>query len=113
VNERDELRLRHIVDAAERISGYLRGVDQAAFLANPMMQDAVIRNLEIIGEACVNLSAGLTQAHAAIPWQKASGIRNRLVHGYFDVDLRIVWQTAVESLPGFVKQVKALLEGQR
>ena len=113
MNERDELRLRHIVDAAQRIAGYLRGADQAAFLGNPMMQDAVIRNLEIIGEACVNLSAELTQGHAAVPWQKASGIRNRLVHGYFDVDLRIVWQTAVESLPGFAKQVKALLEGPR
>jgi uncharacterized protein with HEPN domain len=81
VNERDELRLRHILDATERIAGYLRGVDQ----------DAVIRNLEIIGEACVNLSPALTQANADIPWHKASGIRNRLVHGYFDVDLRVVW----------------------
>jgi uncharacterized protein with HEPN domain len=77
VNERDQLRLRHILDAAERISGYLEGVDLAAFLANRMLQDAVIRN--------------------------------RLVRGYFDVDLRVVWQTARESLPSFVRQVGALL----
>ncbi len=71
MNERDELRLRHIVDAAERIASYLQGVDQASFLSNPMLQDAVIRNLEVIGEACVNLSPGLTDANADIPWHKA------------------------------------------
>jgi len=109
VNERDELRLRHILDAAERITGYLKGVDQASFLSNRMLQDAVIRNLEVIGEACVNLSAGLTEANADIPWHKASGIRNRLVHGYFDVDLRVVWQTAKDSLPAFARQIRSLL----
>jgi uncharacterized protein with HEPN domain len=109
VNERDELRLRHMIDAAERVATYLEGVDQTAFFANRMLQDAIIRNLEVIGEACANLSPELTRAHASIPWQRASGIRNRLVHGYFDVDLRVVWQTAKESLPAFVQQVRALL----
>lgn len=56
MNDRDALRLRHIVDGAERIAAYLAGVDRAAFLSNPMPQDAVIRNLEVIGEACANLS---------------------------------------------------------
>ena len=74
-----------------------------------MLQDAVIRNLEVIGEACVNLSAGLTEANSDIPWHKASGIRNRLVHGYFDVDLRVVWQTAKDSLPAFARQIRSLL----
>ena len=109
MNERDELRLRHVVDATERIASYLQGVDQASFLSNRMLQDAVIRNLEVIGEACVNLSPGLTDANADIPWHKASGIRNRLVHGYFDVDLRVVWQTAKDSLPAFAQQVRSLL----
>ncbi len=109
MNERDELRLRHVLDAAERIASYLRGVDQASFLSNRMLQDAVIRNLEVIGEACANLSPALTQAYPAIPWHRASGIRNRLVHGYFEVDLRVVWQTAQESLPSLVLQVRGLL----
>lgn len=110
MTERDELRLRHVLDAAERVSTYLQGVDQASFLSNRMLQDAVIRNLEIIGEACVNLSAELTGANTDVPWHKASGIRNRLVHGYFDVDLHVVWQTAKESLPPFVRQIAGLLE---
>ena len=109
MNERDALRLRHVLDAAERIAEYLAGVEEASFLSDKMLQDAVIRNLEVIGEACANLSADLTQAHADIPWHKASAIRNRLVHGYFDVDLRVVWRTARESLPPFVKQVGALV----
>ncbi len=74
-----------------------------------MLQDAVIRNLEIVGEACVNLSAEFREAHAAVPWLKASGIRNRLVHGYFDVDLGVVWQTVVDSMPPFTDQVRKIL----
>ncbi len=109
MNDRDRLRLRHIVDAAERIAGYLDGADRASFLANRMLQDAVIRNLEIVGEACVNLSAEFREAHAEVPWLKASGIRNRLVHGYFDVDLGVVWQTAVDAMPEFAGQVRRII----
>lgn len=79
-------------------------------MANRMLQDAVIRNLEVIGEACVNLSAELRDAHSGVPWQRASGIRNRLVHGYFDVDLGVVWQTATDSLPEFVDQIRVILK---
>ncbi len=111
MNERDKLRLQHILDAAERVSTYLAGTERQGFMANQMLQDAVIRNLEIIGEACVNLTPDFRDAHAAVPWLKASGIRNRLVHGYFDVDLNVVWQTAREALPQFVAQVRAILSG--
>lgn len=113
MNERDALRLRHILDAAQRIAEFIEGADQKAFLSNPMMQDAVIRNLEVIGEACANLTPEIVQANASIPWSKASAIRNRLVHGYFDVDLRIVWQTATDSIPAFTGQVRHLLEAGR
>lgn len=109
MNERDALRLRHILDAAERIASYVAEVERKSFLANPMLQDAVIRNLEIIGEACVNLASEFREAHPHVPWQKASGIRNRLVHGYFDVDVDVVWQTTKESLPPFVDQIRAIL----
>ncbi|MEO8716626.1 MAG: DUF86 domain-containing protein [Burkholderiales bacterium] len=113
MTERDALRLRHILDAAQRIAGYLKGADQSTFLSNPMMQDAVIRNLEVIGEACANLSPELMQANASIPWSKASAIRNRLVHGYFDVDLRVVWQTGTDSIPAFARQIGAVLDAGR
>ncbi len=109
MNERDELRLRHIVDASDRIAGYLSSVNRDEFLANRMLQDAVIRNLEIIGEACANLTPEFRDANPDVPWQKASGIRNRLVHGYFDVDLGVVWQSAMHSVPAFADQVRAIL----
>lgn len=111
MNDRDRLRVLHILDAAERISTYLSGIDREGFVSNRMLQDAVIRNLEIIGEACVNLTPEFRDAHTAVPWLKASGIRNRLVHGYFDVDLNVVWQTTSEALPPFVAQVRAILPG--
>ena len=109
MNDRDELRLRHMVDAADRIASYLSSVNRDEFLANWMLQDAVIRNLEIIGEACVNLTSEFRDAHVDVPWQKASSIRNRLVHGYFDVDLGVVWQSAVNSVPPFANQIQAIL----
>ncbi len=109
MNERDRLRLLHVLDAAERIASYLAGIKRDEFIANCMLQDAVIRNLEIVGEACVNLSPELKSAHADVPWLKASAIRNRLVHGYFDVDLDVVWQTTREALPTFVAQVRDIL----
>jgi uncharacterized protein with HEPN domain len=110
VNERDELRLRHVLDAAERISDYLSGIERDSFLSNRLLQDAVVRNLEIIGEACVNLTSELREANAHVPWQKVSAIRNRLVHGYFDVDVGVVWQTVKDSLPPFLEQVRVLLD---
>lgn len=113
MNQRDELRLRHILEATQRIASYLDGVGRDSFLGNRMLQDAVVRNLEIVGEACVNLSPEFRDAHPEIPWQKASGIRNRLVHGYFDVDLAVVWQTAQDSLPPFSEQVRSLLPDGR
>lgn len=109
MNDRDRLRLLHILDAAERISVYLSGIGREEFVSNRMLQDAVIRNLEIVGEACVNLTPEFRSSHAEVPWMKASGIRNRLVHGYFDVDLNVVWQTANEALPPFITQVRAIL----
>jgi uncharacterized protein with HEPN domain len=81
VNERDELRLRHALESAEVIAGFVAGVERAGFLANRMLQDAVIRNLEIIGETCVNLSDEVRDVHPEVPWSKATAIRNRLVHG--------------------------------
>ena len=113
MNERDELRLRHALEASERIENYMSGVQRDAFQANRMLQDAVIRNLEIIGEACVNLTPEFRDAHPEVPWHKASGIRNRLVHGYFDVDLAVVWQTAADSVPPFANQIRSILPAKR
>ena len=76
-----------------------------AFLGDTKTQDAVIRNLEIIGEAIKNLSPELLESHPNVPWKGMAGVRDRLIHHYFGVNLDVVWQIVVEELPKVVSQV--------
>jgi uncharacterized protein with HEPN domain len=88
--------LRHILDAVAAIEDYTReGRD--AFLSDRETQDAVIRNLEIIGEAVRNIPLAFRAAHPGVPWQQAAALRNVLIHEYFGVDLRIVWRWLRET----------------
>jgi uncharacterized protein with HEPN domain len=106
--------LEHIVVAVERIQRYTKDVDRAVFLGNEEKQDAVIRNLEIIGEAAANIRRqfpAFTDEHPEFRWQDAYGMRNLLAHGYFKVDLTIVWKTALEDLPKLKATVESLLVG--
>lgn len=106
--------LEHIVEAADRISRYLRDVDQAAFFADEEKQDAVIRNFEIIGEAAANIGRQhpeFVAEHPEFRWQDAYGMRNLLAHGYFKVDVDVVWKTAEQDLPSLRTTVMALLAG--
>ncbi len=87
---RDEkVYLRHIFDAIEKIRSYTESGKKEFFL-NPMIQDAVVRNLEIIGEAAGNLSPEFRKRTGKIPWRRIMGMRNILAHEYFGVDLKIV-----------------------
>jgi uncharacterized protein with HEPN domain len=103
--------LQHMLQAIDNIQVYTAGMDLAAFMADSKTSDAVIRNLEIIGEACNNVvknhSAFATQ-NASVPWSFAYEMRNALSHGYFTVDMSIVWQTVQQDLPGLRAQVAAL-----
>lgn len=79
-------------------------------MENVPMQDAVIRRFEIIGEAVRNLSEDYKEKHSDIEWSKAMAMRNILTHGYFGVDLKIVWDTATKTLTEFKKQIESLLK---
>ena len=97
---RDDLvYLTHIRDALQQIVTYTDGMDYAGFLVNRMVQDAVIRQFEIVGEAAKNLSDGFRGRHPAIPWKDLAGFRDKLIHQYFGVDLAMVWQSVVEDVP--------------
>ncbi len=105
----DRIYLAHIRDAIERIDRFTTsGRDQ--FMGEPMVQDAVIRNLEVIGEAVKGLSAELRDMNADIPWQRIAGMRDVLIHHYFGVKLETVWQVIVEHLPGLKMRVNELLD---
>lgn len=113
---RDPLQLRdylgHIMQAIDRIQLYCKGLDEAAFHASTLVQDAVIRNFEIIGEASRNIervAPGFAAAHPELPLTFAYDMRNVLAHGYHQVDLGIVWKTVVGELPGLRERVSAVI----
>lgn len=105
--------LAHILQAIENIQRYTEDMDEAAFLRNQLVQDAVIRNFEVIGEASRNIELAapdFAKAHPEIPFAFAYEMRNSLAHGYFKVDLEIVWKTIELDLPDLAAQVKHLIK---
>lgn len=106
--------LGHIRDAIDRIQTYTQGVAAEDFANKSMIQDAVIRNLEVIGEASRNIQIHhpeFAAEHAHIPFASAYQMRNAVAHGYFAVDLDIVWRTVQQELPGLQAKVAAVLAG--
>lgn len=104
------LRLRHILDAIERIGSHLQGFETGSFLTDVKTQDAVIRQLEIIGEAAANLTDQLREENPNVGWQMATAARNRLIHGYFDVDANMVWDITQNDLPILKTQIEEILK---
>ncbi len=105
--------LGHILQAIERIGQYTEDMSDVAFLDNPMAQDAVIRNIEIIGEASNNIQRvdpEFAALHDYIPWQVMYTMRNRVSHGYDKVDLEIVWKTIQGDLPTLYQQVREVAD---
>lgn len=100
--------MRHIRDAIARIETYT-AQGREAFFANTMVQDAVIRNLEVIGEAVRSLPPDLRRRHPEIPWRSITALRNVLIHEYFGVDLEIVWRVVQRRLPALKRHIDAML----
>ena len=101
--------LGHILAAIERIERHTHDVDGIGFLTSELIQDAVIRNLEVIGEAANNIQRAdptFAQAHSEIPWLVMYAMRNRLSHGYDRIDYEIVWKTVCNDLPELYRLVK-------
>jgi uncharacterized protein with HEPN domain len=106
---RDETYLLDILIAARKALKFVEGIDQNKFEDNEMIQNAVIRPLEIIGEASARVSKDFRKAHAEIPWREMVGLRNRLVHEYFRIDFGAVWDTIHKDLPKLIEIIEPLV----
>ena len=104
----DRTYLLHIRDAIQRIEDYSR-VGRSEFFAKTHWQDAIIRQLEIVGEASKRLSAELRSANPAVPWRRVCGLRDVLIHHYMGVDLEAVWAIAESGIPALKEVVARLL----
>jgi len=104
--------LSDIREGIRRIHAYTAAMTYEVFLADIKTQDAVIRNLEIIGEATKNLSEELRSRYPDLPWKGMAGVRDRLIHHYFGINLDVVWQIVIGELPQLALLIEEILHEQ-
>lgn len=109
MNKEPQIFLQHILDSIELIEKRTKNICFKEFDDNIDLQDMVIRRLEIIGEAVRNLPEQFREKHSGIDWRNPSAMRNILIHAYFEVDSKIIWNTVANDLPPFKEQIKKLL----
>jgi len=98
-----------IKEASDRIGSYIQSMNYKNFLNDPKTQDAVVRNIEIIGEAVKNLTQDFKLQHKDIDWKKIAGMRDKIIHFYFGVNLDVVWKTSKINIPELNKKVKNII----
>lgn len=106
--DRDVGSLLDILESARTIRAYVAGMTRQDFLRDTQVQDAVIRRLEIIGEAAGRISPEFRAAHPEIQWSEIRGMRNQMIHGYDNVDVDIVWDTVERDIPHLIQIIESL-----
>ena len=109
IDQKDKLRLRHIIEATGHIADFINGVSKKEFENDYEKQSAVIRQFEIIGEAAGKLTSEFIKQRKEIDWPKVVGMRHKMIHDYFDVDVSIVWTTAKDDVPVLKKKIEKIL----
>jgi uncharacterized protein with HEPN domain len=107
---RDKDFLGDINEAMNLIGLYTKGLTYRKFLEDRKAQDAIVRNFEVIGEASKNITAAFKAKYPDVPWRKLAGLRDKLIHFYFGIDYKIVWNIAKKEIPRLRKQVKEILK---
>ena len=108
--KKDEAYLKHILDAISDVEKFTEGISKEEFYESKEKQYAVLRALEIIGEAIKNLSRELKAKHRVVPWKDIAGMRDKLIHEYFGVNMELVWETVKKDLPELKKEIDNILE---
>jgi uncharacterized protein with HEPN domain len=105
----DAVRIQHILDAARQARAFVQRRSRRDLDTDPMLSLSLVRLLEVIGEAGRGMSPAVREAHPEIAWNKMAGMRDRLIHGYFDVNLDIVWETVTQDLPVLLSQIEPIV----
>jgi uncharacterized protein with HEPN domain len=109
MNELDRLRLQHMLDAAREATMFAHGRTKDDLARDRMLLLALVKEIEIIGEAGARVSAEGRATSPDIPWDKITGMRNRLIHGYFDRNLEVIWSTLRSNLPDLIQELEKVL----
>lgn len=112
MNKNDLVRLRHMLDAAREAVDFVQDKTQKDLFKNRMLALSLIKLVEIIGEAAPCVSMKTQQLFPQIPWQNVIRIRNRLIHGYFDINLGIVWDTVRDNLPPLIAELEKIIASE-
>jgi uncharacterized protein with HEPN domain len=108
----DELRLRHMLRYSREIMALAQGKARAALDRERLLNLALVRLIEIVGEAACRVSAETHASHPEIPWAQITNMRNRLIHGYDSVDFDILWQTVIEDIPELAAVLEAIVPAE-
>ena len=106
----DKIRVQHMIDAAEETMSFAGDTSEQDFIKNRMLILSVIKEIEIIGEAASRISEDTKLEYPDIPWQDIVGMRNRLIHGYFDVNVKLIWNTVKNNLPILDNSLKEIIQ---
>jgi uncharacterized protein with HEPN domain len=102
----DTIYIEHILQSIKNILDYTKDISKAEFAKTTLIQDAVIRNFEVIGEATKKVSSDFKQIHHEVPWKEMAGMRDKLIHDYIGVDIQVIWETVEKDLPVLLKLLK-------
>ncbi|MBI5443527.1 MAG: DUF86 domain-containing protein [Deltaproteobacteria bacterium] len=107
----DRVRLLHMIEAAETVSQFVADRRREDLDCDRMLLFAVLRGIEVMGEAASKVSLRLRESSPAVPWGAIVGMRNRLIHGYFEINTEVVWNTATQEIPSLLAELRTLVQG--